>query len=108
MSLVLRRSKGSKLSSTEMDDNLLWLSQTLSGSDGTGVIQVTGSSLNASNTPITSSFFTGDGRALTNVTASYLPGIDGSQLLNVTASYISPSITIPVKGTNTQIQLNTF
>ena len=106
MSLVLRRSKGSKLSSAEMDDNLLWLSQTLSGSDGTGVIQVTGSSLDASNTPITSSFFTGDGSALTNITASYLPGIDGSQLLNVTASYISPSITIPVRGTNTQIQFN--
>jgi hypothetical protein len=89
-----------------MDDNLLWLSQTLSGSDGTGVIQVTGSSLDASNTPITSSFFTGDGSALTNITASYLPDIDGSQLLNVTASYISPSITIPVNGTNTQIQFN--
>ena len=106
MSLVLRRSKGSKLSSAEMDDNLLWLSQTLSGSDGTGVIQVTGSSLNASNTPITSSFFTGDGSALTNVTASYLPGIDGRRLLNVTASYISPSIVIPVRGTDTQIQFN--
>ena len=106
MSLVTRAQKGSKLSSAEMDDNLLWLSQTLSGSDGTGVIQVTGSSLNASNTPITSSFFTGDGSALTNITASYLPGIDGSQLLNVTASYISPSIVIPVNGTNTQIQFN--
>ena len=106
MSLVLRRSKGSKLSSAEMDDNLLELSRILSGSDGTGVIQVTGSSLNASNTPITSSFFTGDGRALTNITASYLPGIDGSRLLNVTASYISPNIPIPVNGTNTQIQFN--
>jgi hypothetical protein len=106
MSLVTRAQKGSKLSSAEMDDNLLWLSQTLSGSDGTGIIQVTGSSLDASNTPITSSFFTGDGSALTNITASYLPGIDGSQLLNVTASYISPSITIPVNGTNTQIQFN--
>jgi hypothetical protein len=89
-----------------MDDNLLWLSRTLSGSDNTEVIQVTGSSLDASNTPITSSFFTGDGSALTNITASYLPGIDGSRLLNVTASYISPSISIPVNGNNTQIQFN--
>jgi hypothetical protein len=106
MSLVTREQKGSKLSSAEMDDNLLWLSQTLSGSDGTGVIQVTGSSFDSSNTPITSSFFTGDGSALTNITASYLPGIDGSRLLNVTASYISPSIPIPVNGNNTQIQFN--
>jgi hypothetical protein len=106
MSLVLRRDKGSKLSSNEMDDNLLELSRILSASDGTGVIQVTGSSFDASNTPITSSFFTGDGSALTNITASYLPGIDGSQLLNVTASYISPSISIPVNGNNTQIQFN--
>jgi hypothetical protein len=89
-----------------MDDNLLELSRILSASDGTGVIQVTGSSLDASNTPITSSFFTGDGSALTNITASYLPGIDGSQLLNVTASYISPDIPIPVGGNNTQIQFN--
>ena len=68
MPLILRAAKGSKLTIVEMDGNLTYLASTLSGS----IIQVTGSGINASNTPITSSFFVGDGSKLTNVTASFI------------------------------------
>jgi len=68
MPLILRSVKGSKLNIAEMDGNLLFLVSTLSSS----LIQVTGSSFDASNTPITSSFFVGDARYLTNVTASFV------------------------------------
>jgi len=54
-SLILREVKGSKLTIAEMDGDLLYLAQTLSSSDGTGVIQVTGSSFDASNTNLTGS-----------------------------------------------------
>lgn len=69
MALVTRAGKGSKLNSVEMDDNLLYLATTLSGS----IIQVTGSTIQAPNTSITGSFFVGNGSKLTNVTASYSP-----------------------------------
>ena len=69
MPLILRAVKGSKLTIVEMDGNLIWLAGNISGS---GVIPVTGSGINASNTPITSSFFVGDGSKLTNVTASFI------------------------------------
>jgi hypothetical protein len=69
MPLILRAVKGSKLTIPEMDGNLLWLAGNISGS---GVIPVTGSSIDASNTSITSSFFVGDGSQLTNVTASFV------------------------------------
>jgi hypothetical protein len=84
MALTTRAGKGSKLNSVEMDTNILELSRILSSSDGTGIIQVTGSTIQAPNTSITASFFRGDGRALTNVTASYSPAA----------------------GSNTQIQYN--
>lgn len=69
MPLILRAVKGSKLTIVEMDGNLIWLAGNISGS---GVIPVTGSGINASNTPITSSFFVGDGSKLTNITASFI------------------------------------
>lgn len=69
MPLILRAVKGSKLTISEMDGNLLWLAGNISGS---GIIPVTGSGIDASNTPITSSFFVGDGSKLTNVTASFI------------------------------------
>ena len=62
-SLILRQVKGSKLTISEMDGDLLYLAQTLSSSDGTGIIQVTGSSFDASNTDIT-----GSGLSLLNIT----------------------------------------
>ena len=68
MPLILRSVKGSKLNIAEMDGNLLYLVSTLSSS----LIQVTGSSFAAPNTSITGSFFRGDGRALTNITASFV------------------------------------
>jgi hypothetical protein len=68
MPLILRAVKGSKLSILEMDGNLTYLSSTLSGS----IIQVTGSSIDASNTSITASFFIGNGSQLTFVTASFV------------------------------------
>jgi hypothetical protein len=73
MALTTRAGKGSKLNSVEMDTNILELSRILSSSDGTGIIQVTGSTIQAPNTSITASYFKGDGSALTNVTASYSP-----------------------------------
>jgi hypothetical protein len=73
MALTTRAGKGSKLNSTEMDTNILELSRILSSSNGTGIISVTGSTIQAPNTSITASYFKGDGRALTNVTASYSP-----------------------------------
>ena len=72
MPLILRAEKGSKLTISEMDGNLLWLAGNISGSSAGGVIPVTGSSIDASNTPITSSFFVGDGSKLTNITASFI------------------------------------
>ena len=68
MPLILRAVKGSKLSIPEMDGNLTYLSSTLSGS----IIQVTGSSIDASNTSITASTFIGNGSQLTFVTASFV------------------------------------
>jgi hypothetical protein len=68
MPLILRAVKGSKLSIPEMDGNLTYLSSTLSGS----IIQVTGSSIDASNTSITASFFVGNGSQLTFITASFV------------------------------------
>ena len=53
MPLILRSVKGSKLSIAEMDGNLTYLSNTLSGS----IIEVTGSSIDASNTDVTASSF---------------------------------------------------
>ena len=72
MSLTLRSVKGLKLSISEMDNNLLYLVSTLSGS----IIQVTGSSMDASNTTITASAFVGDGSGLTGVTGEW----DGSHV----------------------------
>jgi len=69
MPLILRAVKGSKLTISEMDGDLLWLAGNISGS---GVIPVTGSGIDASTTPITSSFFVGDGSKLTNITASFI------------------------------------
>ena len=54
-SLILREVLGQKLSITQMDGDLLYLSTTLSASRGDGIIQVTGSSFDASNTNITGS-----------------------------------------------------
>ena len=68
MPLILRAVKGSKLSILEMDGNLTYLSSTLSGS----IIQLTGSSIDASNTSITASTFIGNGSQLTFVTASFV------------------------------------
>jgi hypothetical protein len=73
MALTTRAGKGSKLNTVEMDTNILELSRILSSSDNTGIIQVTGSTIQAPNTSITGSFFVGNGSKLTNVTASYSP-----------------------------------
>ena len=80
MPLILRSVKGSKLSIPEMDGNLTYLASTLSGS----VIQVTGSSMDASNTIITSSLFVGNltGTASLASTASF----------SSTASYVRPLV----------------
>jgi len=67
MALILRSVKGSKLTTPEMDGNLTYLASTLSGS----IIQVTGSSIDASNTIITASLFVGDGSGLTGVTSEW-------------------------------------
>jgi hypothetical protein len=85
MPLTLRSVKGTKLSIPEMDNNLLYLVSTLSGS----VIQVTGSSMNASNTSITASAFVGDGSKLTGVTGEW----DGSHVgdASITGSLIVTS-----------------
>ena len=53
--LILREVLNQKLSITQMDGNLLYLATTLSGSRADGIIQVTGSSFDASNVPITGS-----------------------------------------------------
>jgi hypothetical protein len=66
MPLILRAVKGSKLSISEMDGNLTYLSSTLSGS----VIQVTGSSIDAPNTSITASAFIGSGSGIIGVISS--------------------------------------
>lgn len=54
-SLVLREVINRKLTIGEMDGDLLYLATTLSGSRADGIIQVTGSSFDASNVPITGS-----------------------------------------------------
>ena len=87
-----------------MDGNLLWLSANLSASaDTNGVIAVTGSSIDASNTPITSSFFVGDGRYLTNITASYITSsrVDGPFGMNsiLSASYAATASFVVGAGT---------
>jgi hypothetical protein len=73
MALTTLASKGSKLNAVEMDNNLLYLSTTLSASGADGIISVTGSTIQAPNTSITASYFKGDGSKLTNITASYSP-----------------------------------
>jgi hypothetical protein len=105
MPLILRAVKGSKLSISEMDGNLTYLSSTLSGS----TIQVTGSSIDASNTSITASFFTGDGSQLTFVTASFVTASNvfgphgASSILSssyaLTSSYVNPlNQTVQITG----------
>jgi hypothetical protein len=89
MPLILRSVKGSKLTISEMDGNLTYLSSTLSSS----VIQVTGSSIDAPNTSITASSFIGSGSGIIGVisssyatTASYTTTASYA----LTASYVNP------------------
>jgi len=115
MPLILRSVKGSKLTISEMDGNLTYLSSTLSGS----VIQVTGSSISAPNTSITASSFVGNGSQLTNinfptgslVTTSSFNSYTVS-INNFTASYntgsFSGSFTGSLIGTSSQAISSSF
>ena len=87
MPLILRSVKGSKLNIAEMDGNLLYLVSTLSSS----LIQVTGSSFSAPNTSITGAYFTGNGAALTNLTASNVNGPYGANSILSSSYAISAS-----------------
>ena len=98
MPLTLRSIKGEKLSISEMDNNMLYLVATLSGS----IIQVTGSSMDASNTTITASAFVGDGSGLTGVTGewdgSYVGNASITGSLTLTAGVKAPSFTGSLLG----------